>query len=278
MNITHKIKQLQQHGTKSDKTICAYFLSDYPFTTLVNLQTAAKKTKKSIPTVQRAVIKLGYCGYPDFRQKVLAELQQEKSTSPLSRIQHQENQKADKTATYQQTLQNIQATFAHLPPVLLPQVAHALADESKAVWCIGGRFTGTLATLFARHLKTIRHRVREFSPYEGALADVYADTDRNTVLFITDIRRYDTPIIRLCEAAKERQATIILVTDYWLSPAEKSADMVIPVYTNSSCGWDSNACLLVVLEEIMRMVTQLLGQIAQVNLQKREIFLAKAQS
>lgn len=284
MTIRHQITQLRLTATASEKRIIDYFLQDYPMNTLGNLQEVASKTNCSIPTVQRMTVKLGFSGFPDFRKAVLTEFSHEKSTSPLSRMQHNKQQANENNhvppseGTYQQTLSNIQATFENLPPQLLLQAAEFLANEKYAVWCLGGRFTGTLATLFARHLKTVRHRVREFTPYEGALADIYADSNAETVLFVTDIRRYDTPTIKLCEAAKEKQATIILVTDNWLSPAEKSADIVIPVYTNSPSGWDSNACLLVVLEEIMSIVTHLLGEKGQANLQTRELFLHKVKS
>ncbi len=280
MNIQSAIQQLRLNATASEKEIIDYFLADYPMNALGNLQDIALQTGRSIPTVQRMVVKLGFSGFPAFRKAVLAEFSHEQSTSPLSRMRHQaqvdKQSDTGSQSTYQQTLANIQATFAHLPQQLLVDAAMVLADEQRAVWCLGGRFTGTLATLFARHLKTLRHRVREFTPYEGALADIYADTSAETVLFVTDIRRYDQPTIRLCQAAKEKQATIILVTDNWLSPAEKDADIVIPVYTNSPSGWDSNACLLVVLEEIMTIVTQLLGEKGQENLQTRELFLQTA--
>ena len=117
--------------------------------------------------------------------------------------------------------------------------------------------------------------MRKFTPYEGALANIYADTNDKTVLFVTDIRRYDKPTIKLCKAAKEKGATIILVTDNWISPAEKSADIVIPVYTNSPSGWESNDCLLIILEEIMSIVTKILGTDGKKNLQTRENFLSK---
>ncbi|PID63762.1 MAG: hypothetical protein CR974_01365 [Gammaproteobacteria bacterium] len=274
MNVLSQLKNLKATATASETTIIDYFLEDYPVNAIKNLQEIAEKTGCSIPTVQRMVVKLGFKGFPDFRKAVLATFSHDGNSSPLSRML--ENPQQDKTIvanTYQQTISNIEATFANLPPELLYKAAEILADEKYAVWCLGGRFTGALATLFARHLKTVRQRVREFIPYEGSLADIYADTNQQTLLFVTDIRRYDEPTIKLCQAAKEKGATIILVTDNWLSPAEKSADIVIPVYTNSPCGWDSNACLLVVLEELMNIVTQGLGEDAKNNLRMREDFL-----
>lgn len=284
MNVLERIKRLSIAATTSEKIIIDYFLDNYPINALGNLQEISTKAGCSIPTVQRMVVKLGFSGFPEFHKSVLETFSQEKSNSPLSRMQQQmglQENNADSDlanqGNYHQTLNNIQETFEFLPPRLLLQAAEILANDKLAVWCLGGRFTGTLATLFARHLKTVRHRVREFNPYEGALADIYADSTSETVLFVTDIRRYDKPTIKLCEAAKEKKATIILVTDNWISPAEKSADIVIPVYTNSPSGWDSNACLLVVLEEIMSIVTKLLGEKGQANLQTRELFLSKVQ-
>lgn len=268
-----KLSQLLTSGTRSEKVIAHLFLSDYPFSALGSLTEIAEKTAISIPTIQRMVIKLGFKGYPEFRKSVLDELAHEKGASPLSRIQ---NKGYSDSLAYKQTIKNISATFAHFDPKLLHKAAKLLANKKRPVYCIGGRFTGMLATLFARHLKTIRPRVREFTPYEGALADVYINTDANTLLFITDIRRYDQPIIELCRDCKQqKKASIILVTDTWGSPAEKYADVVIRVHTSSPSGWDSNACLLVVLEEIMSLLTDNLGKEAQTQLETRDSFLRK---
>ena len=48
------------------------------------------------------------------------------------------------------------------------------------------------------------------------------------VLVVFDIRRYETELIRFVEMARAREATIVLFTDQWGSPAAKHADHVLP--------------------------------------------------
>lgn len=268
-----KVSRFLSHGTKSEKKIAKYLLSNYPYSVMEGLKGISEKTEISIPTIQRLVVKLGFDGFPDFKKSVIAESKEEQKTSPLSRMQDSAVFSPNHKAGYLQTIKNIETTFENISYDSLLHSAQILADESRPVWCLGGRFTGNLTTLFARHLKTIRKRVREHDYYEGSLADIYVNTDNDTVLFITDIRRYDAPIIELCRACKSVGATIILVTDNWHSPAEQFADEVIPVYTTLPSGWDSNACLLVVLEEIMGILTSILGSDGQSKLNRREQFL-----
>ena len=189
----------------------------------------------------------------------MAELTNEQKASPLARMSDSIDG-ASEDKTYLQTIQNIQATFTNLTPEVLDQTSTLLADSGYRLTCIGGRFTGTLATLFARHLKTIRPRVYELVSYAEALADIYINADKDSLLFVTDIRRYDVPLFELCRASKKKGAKIILVTDTWGSPSKTFADIVIPVHTSSPSGWDSNASLMVVLEEIMALTTKKLGK------------------
>lgn len=269
MSTFEKISKILLSGTKSEKKIANYLLSDFPFSAVGNLSDISENAEISVPTIQRMVLRMGYSGFPAFRKNILSELTQEQGKSPLARMS---NIKENSAKTYLQTIKNIETTFTNLKPETLDQTASLLASSSYGLWCIGGRFTGTMATLFARHLKTIRAQVFEFTPYEGAFADIYINADKNTLLFITDIRRYDTPIFELCKACKQKGAKIILVTDTWGSPSKAYADVVIPVQTSSPSGWDSNASLMVVLEELMALTTKKIGKKAHQQLNKREEF------
>lgn len=271
MSCFEKISKILISGTKSEKKIANYLLSDFPFAAVGNLSDIAANTSISVPTIQRMVLRMGYSGFPEFRKSILTELTRDPGNSPLARMSHSiVDSTEDKT--YLQTIKNIQATFANLKPDIMDQASSLLSDSAYSLWCIGGRFTGAMATLFARHLKTIRPNVHEFIPYEGALADIYINTGKESLLFITDIRRYDADIFELCKASKQKGAKIILVTDTWGSPSKAYADIVVPVYTGSPSGWDSNASLMVVLEEIMALTTKKIGRTGRSQLKSRENF------
>lgn len=271
MSCFENISKLLISGTNSEKKIASYFLSDFPFSAVGNLSDISKSVDVSKPTIQRMVLRMGYSGFPEFRKSVMAELTVDQKASPLARMSNTIHG-AGEDKTYLQTIQNIQATFANLNPNLLVQASSLLANTTYRLTCIGGRFTGTLATLFARHLKTIRPRVYELIPYAETLADIHTNVDKGSLLFITDIRRYDVPIFELCRASKKNGAKIILVTDIWVSPSKTFADIVIPVHTSSPSVWDSNASLMVVLEEILALTTKKLGRKGRDQLKSRENF------
>ena len=272
-NILEKFEMMLEQGSKSDKIIMHHFLSNFPLSALGNLPTIAKDCGVSLATVQRCIVKLGYDGFADFHKDMLSNLENYKNSHPLERLKNDGGETLETNTHYEYNITNIRKTFDTLDPNLIQQAVDLLSKNSHTIYCIGGRFTGVLVSLFARNIKTIRPNVIETNPYEGFLLDTVNNCDKNTVILITDIRRYDNDLLSLSRLAKtEKQAKIILLTDTWLSPIHKYADITIPVFTGTDACWDSNVAMLTMLEEIMGQLTLKLGKKAQKFLENRERF------
>ncbi len=268
-------------SSKSEKLIVRYFLSNFPFSALGNLSTISAKCKVSVATVQRCTIKLGFNGFPDFHSAVITSLEDNRLSSPLQRLKNENNNYDNYSHGtteyhYQQSINNIIETFEGIDNRQMEEIVKLLSDKNKSIWCLGGRFTGVLTTLFARNLKTLRQRVREYFPYNGAILDVLIDCNKDTVLFITDIRRYDPDLLNLVKLVSEKQkSTVILLTDTWGSPIKRYATITIPVLIGTDACWDSNIAMLSVIEELMGRITTHLDLDAKRQLELREGFLQK---
>jgi DNA-binding MurR/RpiR family transcriptional regulator len=78
---------------------------------------------------------------------------------------------------------------------------------------------------------------------------------RKDVLVLIDIRRYQENLFRLAQGAAKRHATIILLTDQWLSPIAVVAAHVLPVRISVPSAWDSSSALMAVAEALIAEVT-----------------------
>ena len=65
-----------------------------------------------------------------------------------------------------------------------------------------------------------------------------------------DVRRYDADIAALAQAAADRGATIILLTDVLMSPIASIAQVVLPVRVDAPSPFDTTVALLVIVEAL----------------------------
>jgi DNA-binding MurR/RpiR family transcriptional regulator len=80
-------------------------------------------------------------------------------------------------------------------------------------------------------------------------------------VLVLDLRRYELAAEEVVARAKDRGATVILVTDESLSPSAEEADVVLPVAVDG-LPFDSFAALLVLTESLVEAVFHQLGESA----------------
>ena len=93
---------------------------------------------------------------------------------------------------------------------------------------------------------------------------------RRDVLVALDIRRYQDDVVALAETAARQGATVILLTDQWLSPIARVARHVLPAHIAVPSNWDSSAALLALVEALVAAVTKRLWDTAKPRLEAIE--------
>jgi DNA-binding MurR/RpiR family transcriptional regulator len=93
---------------------------------------------------------------------------------------------------------------------------------------------------------------------------------RRDVIVVFDIRRYQDDIVALSEAASKQGATIVLLTDPWLSPIARVARHVLPAHVTAPSNWDSCAGLLLLVEALVSAVTSRLWTTAKARMEAVE--------
>ena len=80
---------------------------------------------------------------------------------------------------------------------------------------------------------------------------------RQDVVVLFDFRRYQPDIAKLAErVAVNRRATVILVTDKWMSPIARHSDHVVALPIENDTAWDTALCAVAFIEALIVKVSE----------------------
>lgn len=244
----------------TERRVAHRILADYPIAGLQSASDLAREVGVSAPSVLRMVARMGFTSYPDF-QRVMREELAAQLSSPLSKSQplaaRSRNDPASRLQKFVSVLEgNLHETFNHLPAAEFDQVVRLLADRRNRLHLIGGRFTDALARYLSVQLRILRPGVNHFEDQEDNWYDQVLDMGKRDVVLVFDIRRYQPSLLRLAEAARKRQARVVLVTDQWLSPISRIATHLLPARVAMPSVWDSSLALMAIVEALLAETTQ----------------------
>ena len=222
----------------------------------------ARRAQVSGPTVVRFATKLGFSGYPDFQRALRGDLAQ-RIDSPLRLYgRNDQTPQGDRLLEHARDTftRGIASTLASLPAREFEAVIALLADKRRPLWTTGGRFTQSCAQMLHAHLYQLRpnSHVLEYTP--AGRRDALLDLGRRDVLLVFDFRRYQKDTIALAQTASARGATLILITDPWLSPIADIADHVLTADVEAPSPYDSMVPCFALLETIVAALVARLGQ------------------
>ncbi len=244
--------------TPNERHAAHRLLADFPMAGLDTLAEFGEAAGVSAPTVLRMVTKLGFASYGSFQKALRAELA-ERLATPLMKGGDAAlgNDRLGRFA--EAVVANIRKTSANVARGEFEAVVRLLSDTHHQVHILGGRFTDPLADYFGAHLRVLRPNVRRITGGRASWSDQLLDVGKHDVVILFDIRRYSTDLAAFAERAIERGATIVLITDQWLSPISRMAAHVLPAHVAVPSIWDSSAGLVLIVEAILAALARELG-------------------
>jgi DNA-binding MurR/RpiR family transcriptional regulator len=249
--------------TPSERKVARALLAAYPVAGLETVAELARRAQVSGPTVIRFAAKLGYERYPDFQQALKNELLAREST-PAAQISSRSLGGDSVLARAQRRLSDaLTQTLEGLPPQDVSGCVALLADVKRPVTAVGGRFTSGLAEYFIGHLQQVRPRVGlvHAGPF-GKLSHAL-DMAKRDVLVAFDFRRYQRDTIEFARATRSRGASVILVTDPWLSPITEVADFVLPAVVEAVSPFDTLLTAFGIVDILVAAVIDEIGDLAE---------------
>jgi DNA-binding MurR/RpiR family transcriptional regulator len=130
-------------------------------------------------------------------------------------------------------------SFERISPAEFDGVVRAISDVRRPLFLAGGRFTQLLAQFLYLHLYQMRPDVRVIQEGLQPRMEQLLAAGPKSVLLISDFRRYQADSVALARAAKDRGATILLLTDPWESPIAEFADHVLVAEVAAPSAYDS---------------------------------------
>jgi DNA-binding MurR/RpiR family transcriptional regulator len=270
-SLAERIRHEMVSFTPSEKRAAHLLLSHYPFAGLDTVAEFAARAGISAPSVLRFVTRLGFGGFPDFQKHLREELEAQ-LLSPLAKASPADKSpRAPALTSFAEAVAgNLRATVENIAPAEFDAVVALLSDPRRHIHLTGGRFTGALARYAESHLRIVRSQVDFIEGQPALWRDRMIEIGKKDVIVAFDIRRYQEDVIALCEAAAKQGATVVLLTDPWLSPIARVARHVLPAHIVAPSNWDSSAGLLLIAEALIAAVTKSLWKTAKPRMEAVE--------
>ncbi|WP_324752997.1 MurR/RpiR family transcriptional regulator [Roseovarius sp. Pro17] len=239
--------------TQSERKFAQALLDNYPAAGLASITISAANADVSTPTLARLVQKLGFKGYPQFQQALLAELEAKVSGPTRRRDQWAsdvpESHLLNRFATA--IGDNIEQTLTNIDSAQFDAAVQMLADTDRRLYVVGGRISRALAEYAFTHFQAVRQRITHMTSSSATWPHYVLDMNEGDVLLLFDMRRYETNLLRLAQLATERGVRIILITDQWASPVASHAAHTFHCWTQIPSAWDSNTSTMMLLEALI---------------------------
>ncbi|MEL6198245.1 MAG: MurR/RpiR family transcriptional regulator [Pseudomonadota bacterium] len=276
--VRQRIAAAMVRMTRSEKRAAHCLLADYPMIGLESIGTFAERARVSAATLQRLIVKLGFENYAAFRACLRDELAAVRE-GPLtmarwyapsdvsSDMSGEAATDTPRLALKRSLMAAVETTVDGIEDSELDAVVALLADQRRRIFLAGGTFTQTLAEHLHFHLRKMRSGVTLLEQDMPRRSDALLEATRRDVLIVFDIRRYQ-PDIRLTAAmAVERGATMILVTDQWMSDAAELASHIFRARVDAATPWDTIVGLVALIELIVASVDAALWPSAKPRLE-----------
>jgi len=239
--------------TKSEKKVARVLLSDYPTAGLVTVAELSTRSAVSGQTIIRFANSIGFNSYPQFQSALIAEIK-ERNQSPLS-LYSDKKSGLQKDHLFDNSLNSFKSTItktiSNLSLHEFNEAIKLISDKRFKVITTGGRFSELMADYLQRHLNQLRPETYFQDSNPVSRGDIVIDINKKTLLIVFDTRRYQADTISFAKEAHERGATIILITDPFLSPICQFANVVLTAEVELMSPFDSQHAILALTEMLI---------------------------
>lgn len=257
VTVAERVREVLPDLPRAERRVAHEILDRYPVAGLETVARLAARSDVSGPTVIRFVGRLGFDGYADFQDSLLAEIG-ERSSSPLLQYEARPDPRTGDVVdrSRQSLVSCLDTSLSHLDRRAFEATVDKLSG-ARRIFTAGGRFTGLSAQALAIHLDILRPGVTYLPPDRWVSYGLSAR--RGDVLVAFDVRRYQRLTVQLGLEAHRKGADLVVVTDPWLSPLAREASTVLSVGVEGPSPFDSLIAADGLVEALVAAVVERLG-------------------
>ncbi|KZY35981.1 hypothetical protein A3731_16275 [Roseovarius sp. HI0049] len=253
-DIAHRIKEIFESLGRREQDVAREILRQYPISALCTVAALAERSNVSTATVLRLVQRLGLNGYAAFQEAVKTDVSRLLET-PLQRLSAQSlDAEPDGTALshfLESTARQLQECHDTVMEADFRSAIALLANPRHRIYCAGGHRSRHVAALLTEYLGVLRPQVQQIEGPSEGWARYLLEMNAQTVLIVTDIRRYQPSLQRFSTLAAARGAHVIAISDAWAEKRNFDAELLFRMPSSSPSPIDSHCGQLLLAEALV---------------------------
>ena len=254
--------------TKTEAVIAEYFLANGPKICFMTLSEMVREIGVSDASIIRCCRTLGFEGFADMQhtlQEEIASLVQPDQSGMLAVLDKYEAT-AGKTgdaadilhSMVAQTQSTINATIDKNNEAGFTAVRDAII-AAKRKYIVGFRSCSAAAFHFSRLLRYLVTDVVELLQTDRIVFDRLLDMDKGDVVVIFSLPRYGKTEMSIKKMAKDRGATVVVVTDKAANDIAHGADTVLLLETEGISYFQSQIGSVFIVEYLLTLIARQRG-------------------
>ncbi|QIM16173.1 MurR/RpiR family transcriptional regulator [Leucobacter insecticola] len=271
--VASRIRERMGDCTPSERKVARTLLAAYPVAGFETVAGLADLAEVSGATVVRFATRLGYSGFPDFQKALRGELEQ-RSASPTTLYERTSTNRVapagDLAVFVDSSVDDLRATFAGVSAHDFETTIELLANPKRRIWLVGGRYSLFLAEYLSASLQQLRSHVQMVPEMASLRGATMAGFDAKDVLVAFDFRRYESGTRNLVHHARTRKASVVVITDKWVSPCASDADAVLTSIASERGPFDSVVPVMALVEAIFETLVHRIGETARHRIEQIE--------
>lgn len=259
--------------SKGQKLLANYIIDHYEKAVFLTAAKLGKIVGVSESTVVRFANELGYDGYPKL-QRALEELVKTKLTS-IQRVEVTSD-RIDQSHVLKSVLQSdadkIKVTLEEIDEAVFDKSVELIL-EAKQIYIIGVRSCAALANFLGFYFNLVFNNVKliHTNSVSEMFEQIYRLSKDDVVIGIS-FPRYSKRTLKAMEFAKQREASVITITDSPLSPMTQFADCSLIARSDMASFVDSlvaplsliNALIVAICIKKQDTVVEALGNLEKI--------------
>lgn len=250
--------------TKAQQKIAEYFIQNPERVGMSSSMEVARAIGVSDASITRFARAIGYDGFTDLKNDIYSSLAAQASggVNSLSLVERFDANQAEyggeySRGAYKKLLQyNLERTFQQNSEEQFDQVVSALA-RAEHRYIVGFRGCLGIASQCAWLMRfMVDHVVPVSDEGPGGIGSLQDAGEKDCVLFFT-LSRYYRSDLKLARLAKERGATVCIVTNSVLSPLEEFADVTLLAEARNMGFFNSTTAMNMISEYLMSKLAQI---------------------
>jgi DNA-binding MurR/RpiR family transcriptional regulator len=235
MDVLKRISEKMPLLTAKQQKVSKYILENWEKASFESAITIAKKLNMSQSSVIRTTNALGFKGVPHLQAELRDYIQTHISTvgriERVSRMQKNDNSETIIGSVIKQSGENIRGTLQALNASKIDEFIRTI-KKARNIHILGMRSSASLAQYLGFNLNLLLGNVTVLDSNFGLCERVRSLTAADVLISIS-FSRYTRLTVEVTRMAREREVTIIGITDSMAAPIAGLCDVVVVARTES---------------------------------------------